>query len=80
MSRLNWNKAKKYQSVNYNHETGKSLTYKQLEKFENRRVEALIFIQTYQGNSNFINSLKCKSFLTVRQIEVVEKISKQLIS
>ena len=74
MARLNWDKAKKYQSINYNYDTGKSLSFKELEKLEKRRVKALIFVSSYQGYSKFINSLKNKRILSIKQIEVVEKI------
>lgn len=76
MAKLNWSKAKKYTSHNMNYETGKSLSYKDQEKIESRKVSALLFIQLYQGHSNFINSLKGKRLLSVKQIQVIEEIQK----
>jgi hypothetical protein len=78
MARMNWDKAKKYKSDNYDYINGKSLSFKEQEKLENRRVNALIFIQSYQGNSNFINSLKSKRLLSIKQIQVIEEIQKNL--
>lgn len=76
MTKLNWSKTKKYTSDNINYETGKSLSYKDQEKIENRKVLALLFIQSYQGNSNFINSLKNKRLISIKQVKVIEEIQK----
>ena len=74
MARLNWDKAKKYKTSNYNPYMGKSLPYKEQTELEERRVKALIFVSSYKGYSKFINSLKNKRVLSIKQIEVVEKI------
>ena len=74
MARMDWDKAKKYKSINYDYSSGKSLSFKDQEKLENRRVNALIFISSYQCYSKFINSLKNRRLLSIKQIEVVEKI------
>ncbi len=75
MSRMDWSKARKYKSVNFDYATGKSLSFKEQEKLENRRVKSLIFIANYKGNNKFINSLKAKRLLSVKQMEVIEKLS-----
>ena len=74
MARLNWSKAKTYKSDNFDYSSGKSLSFKDQEKLESRRSDALTLIATYNGNNNFINSLKCKRLISIKQVEVVEKI------
>jgi hypothetical protein len=41
-----------------------------------KTIEAKSFINNYKGNSLFVNSLKCRNFLSEKQVNVVLKIKR----